>query len=92
MPVIKSAQKKLRADRNKEKTNNLLRDLFKKTLKTARKRPNSENISKATKVIDKLAKKNLIHKNKAGRIKSSLSKLVPPKKKQTEAKIAKLQK
>lgn len=81
MPVIKSAQKKLRADRNKEKANNLWRSLFKKALKTARKKPTPANISNAVKIIDKLAERNIIHKNKAARIKSSLSKLIKANKK-----------
>jgi len=76
MPVIKSAKKKLRQDRKREKNNNKLRMLLKKALKTARKTASKENVSKATKVIDKLAKKHLIHKNKAARLKSSLSKLI----------------
>lgn len=83
MPVIKSASKKLRADKKKEKANNLLRDLLKKSLKTARRTPTKVNVSKATKVVDKLAKKKLIHKNKAARIKSSLSKLIKTEAKKT---------
>lgn len=80
MPIIKSAAKKQRADRLKEKRNNLLRNLLKRTLKTAKKTPTMVNISKATKILDKMAKKNLIHANKAARLKSSLSKLAPRKK------------
>lgn len=80
MPIIKSAAKKLRADKTKEKRNNILRNLLKKALKTAKKTPTAANVSKATKILDKMAQKNLIHKNKSGRIKSSLSKLVKPKK------------
>ncbi len=76
MPVIKSAKKKLRQDKKREENNNKLRLLFKKVIKTARKTPNKLNISKATRVVDKLAKKNLIHKNKAARLKSGLSKLI----------------
>ena len=76
MPVIKSAEKKLRQDKKREIRNNIARNLLKKGLKVARKTPTKENISKATKIIDKLAKKNLIHKNKAARLKSALSKLI----------------
>lgn len=86
MPIIKSAAKKLRADKNKEKRNDVLRNLLKKTIKTARKNPTAVNISKTVKLLDKLAKKNLLHKNKAARIKSSLSKLAKPVKKSTASK------
>lgn len=76
MPVIKSAKKKLRADKKREKNNNEWRNLLKKVVKTARKTHTRENITKATKIIDKLAKKHLIHKNKAARLKSGISKLI----------------
>lgn len=79
MPIIKSAKKKQRADKTKEKRNNLLRISLKSALKNASKKPTLVNISKASKIADKLAKNNLIHKNKAARIKSSLSKLLPKK-------------
>lgn len=88
MPIIKSAKKKQRADKIKEKRNNALRNFLGKVLKLARKSPTPANFSKAVKTLDKLAKKNIIHKNKAARIKSSLSKLQAPKKRQTEAKKA----
>lgn len=91
MPVTKSAKKKLRADKKREERNNSFRNLFKKALKTARKKPTNENLSKATKIIDKLAKKHLIHKNKAARIKSSLSKLIKPTTKKV-TKTAKIKK
>lgn len=86
MPIIKSASKKLRSDRIKEKKNNILRNLLNKAVKTAKKNPTQANVSKAAKVLDKLAKKNLIHKNKAARIKSSLSKLVKTVKKSSASK------
>lgn len=88
MPIIKSAKKKQRADKIKEKRNNALRNFLGKTLKLARKNPTPANLSKAVKALDKLAKKNIIHKNKAARVKSSISKLQTPKKRQTEAKKA----
>ena len=76
MPVIKSAKKKLRQDRKREKTNNLLRKTFRDAVKEARKSKTAEKIKKAVKLVDKAAKKKLIHKNKAARIKSRLSKFI----------------
>lgn len=76
MPVIKSAKKKLRQDRRKTLQNKTLENLFKKMVKEATKNPSEENIQKAVSAVDKAAKKNIIHKNKAARIKSSLSKLL----------------
>lgn len=80
MPVIKSAKKKLRKDRKREIVNKNLKNLFKKNIKLAEKNPSEANVKKAVKIIDKIAKKNIIHKNKAGRIKSKLAKLLAGKK------------
>lgn len=75
MPVIKSAKKKLRRDRKIEKTNKLFKNKFANALKEAKKSKTGEKIKIAVKLTDIAVKKNLIHKNKAARIKSSLSKL-----------------
>ncbi len=76
MPVTKQARKKLRKDVRREKKNSLLKSNFKKTLKDTRKSPTLKKLSAASKVIDKAAKKNVIHKNKAARLKSRLARLV----------------
>lgn len=79
MPIIKSANKKLRQDKKRTLRNKRLESLFKKMVKDAKKNPSKENLQKAASITDKAAKKNIIHKNKAARIKSSLSKLVVQK-------------
>lgn len=76
MPVIKSAKKKLRQDKKREKRNKLLRTSFKSAIKDAQKSKSAKNILKAVKLTDKAVKKGLIHKNKAARVKSALSKLI----------------
>lgn len=75
MPVIKSAKKKLRKDRKLEKLNNAFRKELSNALKTAKKTKTSEKVRAAVKLVDKAVKKRIIHKNKAARLKSSLSKL-----------------
>lgn len=75
MPVTKQARKKLRQDLKREKKNRDLKSKFKKTLKDTRTSPTAKKLSEAAKVIDKAAKKNVIHKNKAARLKSRLAKL-----------------
>jgi small subunit ribosomal protein S20 len=80
MPVIKSAKKKLRKDRKKELQNKTLRILFKKSVKLAQKSPTESNLRQAVKITDKIAKKGIIHQNKAARIKSKLAKLLKNKK------------
>ena len=76
MPVIKSAQKKLRKDRNRTKRNKDFSELLKSGLKKVKKLPTEKTIKDAVILVDKAVKKNLIHKNKAARIKSRLSKLI----------------
>jgi len=88
MPVIKSAKKKLRQDIKRELQNKSLKNLFKKMVKMAQKNPSEENIKKAVSVVDKMAQKNIIHKNKASRIKSTLSKLSAKKPKPPKTKVS----
>lgn len=76
MPVIKSAKKKLRKDKTREKRNFVLKTSLKKALKAALKKPTAETIKKAVILADKNTKNKLMHKNKAARIKSRLSKLI----------------
>lgn len=79
MPVIKSAKKKLRKDRKREKENSKFEAFLKSAVKKAKKTKAQKDITLAVKTADKAAKKRIIHKNKAGRIKSQLSKLVVKK-------------
>lgn len=79
MPVIKSAKKKLKQDKKITRKNKALKALFKDAVSRAVKKPTEGNITKAVKIIDKTAKKNIIHKNKAARTKSRLSKLLSGK-------------
>ena len=75
MPVTKSAKKKLRKDTKREKANQKLHLSLKKALKKSKSNLSAKNLADVTKIIDKAAKKNIIHRNKAARIKSKLSKL-----------------
>lgn len=88
MPVIKSAKKKLRQDRKKTLQNKSLENFFKKMVKMAQKNPIKENIQKAVSSVDKAAKQNVIHKNKAARIKSSLAKLIGKKPQSPKTKVS----
>lgn len=83
MPVIKSAIKKLRKDRKREKSNDALRASLDNAVRDARKSPSK--ISKAFSIIDRAIKKNLIHANRGARMKMSLGKLAKPTTKTTKA-------
>ncbi|WP_343688586.1 30S ribosomal protein S20 [Chitinophaga sp.] len=68
-------QSKARNERNRyygKTTRNAIRDLKKLTEKAAA----GEKLSDVISMIDKLAKRNVIHKNKAANLKSKLSKKV----------------
>lgn len=79
MPVLESSKKALRSSRRKALFNAIVRKRYKEALKKARKNPTPENIKKAYSALDKAAKTNVIHKNKASRLKSRLAKLAAKK-------------
>ncbi|MDP4011927.1 MAG: 30S ribosomal protein S20 [Candidatus Roizmanbacteria bacterium] len=82
MPNIKSAKKQMKQDirrteENKEymkKVNDVLR-----SAKKGVKAKKQEFVSNAYSLIDKAAKKNVIHGNKASRLKHSVSRLLKKK-------------
>lgn len=75
MPVTKSAIKTLRKEKRKQEVNDSLRESLRESLKAAKKTKTPISVRKAISFIDKAVKKNLFHKNKAARMKSSLTKL-----------------
>ena len=95
MPLIKSAKKKLRQDKKRQKQNRSTKDYLKESLKKAKKNPSVDAIRMAVKATDKAAKKQILHKNTAARIKSALSKLTaeseikPPTKTHSKKTISK---
>lgn len=74
MPQTKSAKKALRRDRRRQKVNSLIRQKVKQAVKSARKMMSIKKLSEAYKEVDRAVKKDLIHKNKAARLKSRLAK------------------
>lgn len=81
MPIKKSAQKALRQTRKRTITNRSIKvniiDLQKKLEKAILQKKNSEVktlLSEFSQAVDKAAKKNVIKKNTAARLKSHLSK------------------
>lgn len=79
MPLIKSAIKKLKQDKKKTKLNSKYRKGLKETLKTMFKGGTSKTLKASYSAVDKAAKKGLIHKNKASRLKSRSAKLAKKK-------------
>jgi len=89
MPVLESSKRALRAARRKAKINAVIREKYKEALKRARKNPAEENIKTAYSLLDRAAKTNVIHKNKAARLKSRLMKLANKIKPKTDQKTKK---
>lgn len=81
MPLLKHAKKKLKQDKARTVRNKKVKNAFKLSVKKAREGASEKTVSAAFKAVDKAVKKNIIHKNKAARMKSALSKLVGGKSK-----------
>ncbi len=80
MPIIKSAIKKVRKDKIRTIRNKKRETSLKKIIKDTKRTPSAKNLTSAFSALDKSVKVNLIHKNKASRLKSRLSKLIAKKK------------
>ncbi len=83
MPIIKSAKKALRQSKRKNERNSAYKIKIHKTKKTIQKSLIAKESDKAKtdlkafyKIVDKASKRNIIHKNKANRLKSRLAKKI----------------
>lgn len=74
MPILKNAQKALRASKRKATINQRVKSMLKTALDKVIKSPSEENLQLAFSKIDKAKKRNLIAKNKASRLKAKVSK------------------
>lgn len=76
MPITKQAEKKLRHDKKRAVKTAKQRSDLREVVKQLRKKPSKKGLESAYKALDKAAKLNVIHANKAARLKSRLSKLI----------------
>jgi small subunit ribosomal protein S20 len=85
MPIIKSARKKLRQDKKRTAENTQYEKEIKEAIRAVKKGGKDVVglVKRAYSKIDKAAKRNIIHKNKANRLKSEISKLISHKKNKT---------
>ncbi len=76
----KSALKRVRSDEKKRDRNRYQHKTTRNAIRDIRKEENKEEASKSlsgvVSMIDKLAKKNIIHSNKAANLKASITKHV----------------
>jgi small subunit ribosomal protein S20 len=76
MPILQSAKKALRSSKRKAQVNKVVRSRAKTAIDAVKSKASAETVSAAFSRIDRAVKHNLLHKNKAGRLKSQLSKRV----------------
>jgi ribosomal protein S20 len=75
MPILANAKKALRVSKKKTIANRRTKSLVKTFVDKVLKNPTAESLSAAFSQVDKAVKKNVLHRNKAARIKSRMSKL-----------------
>lgn len=69
MPIIQSAKKRVRVAKKAAARNTKTKRNFKSALKMFAKKPDTKSLSEAQSKLDTAAKKGVIHKNKAARLK-----------------------
>ncbi len=85
MPVTKTAKRALRSSKKKESVNKVIVSKLEAAIRLATKSKNAQKLVKAISLTDKASKNKVIHKNKAARIKSRLSKFLPKGKSSTKS-------
>lgn len=80
MPITKSAIKKQRSDEKKAGFNKSTKTKTKSAIDAFKKALSAETLAKVFSMVDKAAKKGVLKKGKADRIKARLSKKISPKK------------
>ena len=76
MPITAQALKKLRHDKKRTSKNAAVKSNLRKLIKKMRQKPTNKALKEVYQALDKATKINIIHKNKASRLKSRLSKLL----------------
>ena len=76
MPITKTAKRALRSSKKKELENKTFTARMEVAIRKAKNKQTKETVKKAISLTDRAVKKNLIHKNKAARIKTRLSTLI----------------
>jgi len=76
MPISLSAKKSLRKSLKNHKENVSFKNRLKATIKEFLAKPTNEGLKGVYSILDKAVKKNIFHKNKSDRLKSSYSKKV----------------
>ncbi len=89
MPVTKTAKRALRSSKKKALVNRVIKSRLEIAIRLAKKEGSKKTIGEAISLTDRAAKRKIIHRNKAARIKSGLSKLLPKKLSKKPKKLSK---
>lgn len=73
----------MRRDKRRSLINQKIRRQMREAVKIMRKKPTKKALQKASQALDRAAKKGIIHRGKASRLKSRLAKLLQKSKKKT---------
>jgi small subunit ribosomal protein S20 len=92
MPVTKTAKRAQRVSKKKTSHNKERISELEMARRSAEKNPSLKSISKVVSLIDRAVKLNLMHKNKAARLKGALDKLIPQKTSKPKARVKKTKK
>ena len=80
MPQHKSAIKRVRQSEKRRQRNKHKRSLMKTAIKNVKKAPDKKSamveLKKTVSILDRMAVKGIVHKNKAANLKSKLNKYV----------------
>lgn len=76
MPILRNAKKALKASKKKTIINTQVKSKLKTAIDNMKKSPAADKLNLAFSAVDRGVKKNILQKNKAARLKSSLSKLL----------------
>lgn len=79
MPRIRSAKKRMRQARARAGRNRAQRSAIKTAVRKARLEPTPEAVTRAIRLLDRGARKKLIHRNTAARKKSRLARRLAKK-------------
>lgn len=76
MPILANAKKALRVSLRKTEVNRRLKSQLKTALRLVKKSPETDALATAYSKIDKAVKSNIIHPNKAARLKRQVAREV----------------
>lgn len=75
MPILKNAKKALRVSQRREQVNRKVKSQTKTTLDSVKAKVSPETVNAAYSAVDHSVKKNMIHRNKAARLKSQIARM-----------------